>query len=543
MINSTIVGDEISKGNIILSTLKDISAQKRADQEIEKLHKHLEDIIESSPSAIITLNESLAVTSINSSAEKFFAIQRVAALQKQLVEAIPFFLRYEKSLKKIILEKQIITLPSESFTIDENEEKYTNITFYPLLSEETGSIAIHLEDITGQVQLERQLFQSQKMDALGTLASGFAHDFNNLLSGMSSYISVLKMRTKDKNILERLNILENITQRASSLVSHILTFSRNNKIHAQAVNTKSVCDEVVNIISRSIPKNIKINNKVKDKNIFVKGDPSQISQVLLNLCINARDAMPDGGKLAISQEIADIREEDVTRFHMLKSGKMVKITVKDSGKGIPYEIKDRIFDPFFTTKSRGKGTGMGLAIVYGILQNHHGDVNVVSIPGKGTTVSFYLPIADNKNLEIPLEKPPTETPILKGKGTILIIDDEEVICNAVSDGLTRFGYHVYTANNGEQGISMFNEHKIDLIILDMIMPGISGEQTFDLLKKEDPNVKVMIHTGYTHKEIQERMMSKGALQVVNKPYDIFEMARLVSHFLSELQDNEPEEDQ
>lgn len=538
--NSSLIKDEESGETLVLSTVKDISAQRRADKEIAKLHGHLEDIIESSPSAIITLDENLVVASINTTAEQLFHTQRSQVTNKPLLDTIPFFRAYQGWLQKTVDEKASFTLASETLSLEENEEKYANITFYPLRSEESGNLAIHLEDITEQIRLERQLFQSQKMEAIGTLASGFAHDFNNLLSGIYSYLSVLKMKVKDKEILDKLNTLFGIAKRASSLVQHILTFSRTGAVHAQTVSIAEVCAEVVEIISRSVSKKIKVVNRVSERECFVRGDASQISQVLLNLCINARDAMPRGGTITIDLEEVEIREEDVSRFRMLQQGRMAKLTVVDTGSGIPQEIMGKIFDPFFTTKSMGKGTGLGLSIVYGILRNHHGDISVFSIPGKGTTVSIYLPLAAEEG---PL---PPQTQVLSaagsGEGTILIIDDEDVLCSALSDGFTRLGYTVYSAQNGSRGISLFKEHSIDLVILDMIMPGLSGEETFDLLKQVDPNVKVIVHTGYTHSDIKERMRQKGALEVVQKPFDIFEMADLVAHHLNRNGENDQQPD-
>jgi nitrogen-specific signal transduction histidine kinase len=336
------------------------------------------------------------------------------------------------------------------------------------------------------VQLEQQLIQSQKLEALGTLASGFAHDFNNLLAGLFSYISVLRMQATSEEMHNSINVIDDISKKATVLVKQILTFSRSSKIHAQPVSLKSVADDVLTILSRSIPDNITVVNTIPDEPPPVLGDPSQLSQVLLNLIINARDAMPDGGELrlefATEFDPREIPEGVENRDHM------ARITVSDTGTGIDPDIRPKIFDPFFTTKSKGKGTGLGLSTVYGILRNHKGGIEVNSAPGQGTMIEFYLPLADPS---LPPQEeatpPPPRAEAAPDQGTapltILIIDDEEVICNALRDGLSRMGYAVLTAESGERGIELYREQGADLIILDMIMQGLSGRRPSTSSKK------------------------------------------------------------
>ena len=530
IINSTLVKDQISESYIILSTLRDISAQKRADREIEKLHKHLQNIIESSPSAIITLDGSFTVTSFNSSAEEFFRIDRSRVLNRNLMESIPFFRKYSKWLEKTISRKQTFSLNSESYLLGNSEEKYTNITFYPLLFEEKGSITIHLEEITGQVQLEQQLFQAQKLEALGTLASGFAHDFNNLLAGLFSYVSILKMQVHEPEMSKTIDVIDDIAKKAATLVRQILTFSRSSRIHAQPVDIAGITSDVLTILASSIPPGITVHNNIPENSLPVLGDPSQLSQVLLNLLINAKDAMPDGG--AITIDYFTLPEKEPANDSRENPG-MARLSITDTGIGIPPEVRPKIFDPFFTTKSKGKGTGLGLSTVYGILRNHKGDIEVTSTTGQGTRMDIYLPLAG----EEAVVKHPEDEKTATGKtipenASILIIDDEEVICNALRDGLSRLGYTVHTAENGEKGLEIYKNNSIQLVILDMIMQGLSGEETFDLLLKENNEVKVIVHTGFTHPDIQQRMKTKGALDVVHKPYDIMEMGELVQKFLS-----------
>jgi CheY-like chemotaxis protein len=372
------------------------------------------------------------------------------------------------------------------------------------------------------------------MEALGTLASGFAHDFNNLLSGIFSYLTVIRMKTTDEEVLEPIELVYNIARRASTLVKHIVTFSRSSQIRAVHVNICHTVDEIVAMIRESFPKNIELENTVCDRDCWILGDPSQIAQVLLNLCINARDAMPSGGTLTISLERMRISEEDVRRFRMLQAGNTVRITVSDTGMGIDPTIADKIFDPFFTTKSDRNGTGMGLFIVYGILRSHRGDIELTSNPGRGTAISIYLPLTEPPNqAEIAL------SPVVNNgkqiqrehKGRLIVIDDEEIIGGALREGFGRMGFEVRTAISGEEGLRLCRESLPDLVILDMIMPGLGGEETFDKLKHEFPSLKVVIHTGFTQGDVEQRMLDKGALDVLHKPYEMLEVAERVAEWI------------
>ncbi len=538
MINSCLIRESDTKSGSILSTLRDISEQKRALDEINRLNSLLEDIIESSTLCILTLDERMRIRMVNTSAERFFRIERSLVDNQPLFGAIPFFERLRSLFERTISENKPMFQGNETIVFGENDEKHVNITIYPLHSRDSGSVAIHLEDITDHVHLERRLFQSQKMEALGTLASGFAHDFNNLLSGIFSYLTVIRMKTTDEEVLEPLELVYNIARRASTLVKHIVTFSRSSQIRAVHVNICTMVDEVVAMIRESFPKNIALENSVCDKDCWILGDQSQMAQVLLNLCINARDAMPTGGKLAISLERLRISEEDARRFRMLQPGNAVRITVSDTGMGIDPAIADKIFDPFFTTKSDRNGTGMGLFIVYGILRSHHGDIELSSTPGRGTSISIFLPLVEPPGNSLPDLAPAahvTRSTRREHRGSLVVIDDEEIIGGALREGFGRMGFDVRTALTGEQGLQLCRERMPDLVILDMIMPGLGGEETFDLLRKEFPELRIVIHTGFTQGDVEQRMLDKGALDVLHKPYEMVEVAERVAAWIQDSQ--------
>lgn len=533
MMSSCRTQDPDKNGSFVLSTLHDISEQKRALDKINRLNSLLEDIIESSTLSLLTLDEQMRIRMLNSAAERFFRIERNQVINQSLFEVVPFFERLRSLFERAISENKPMFQGNESIVFAENDEKHVNITIYPLHSSASGSVAVHLEDITDHVHLEHRLFQSQKMEALGRLASEFAHEFNNLLSGIFSYLTVIKMKTTDNELLEPLGLVYNIAQRASTLVKHILIFSRSRKITKACVNICAAVDEMMTIICESFPKNIVLEYSVSDRDCWILGDQSLIAQVLLNLCINARDAMPEGGKLTISLERLRISVEEARRFRSLEPGNVVRITVTDTGMGIEPAIVDRIFEPFFTTKSDHNGTGMGLSIVHGILDSHHGDVELSSTPGRGTSISILLPLVDGPKTPSS-KREATIQPLLfprEHSGRLVVIDDEEIIGGALREGFTRMGFDVRTALNGEEGLRLCRESLPDLVILDMIMPGLGGENTFDLLKKEFPALKIVIHTGFTQEDVEQRMLDKGALDVLHKPYDMVAVAEKLANWI------------
>ncbi len=369
-----------------------------------------------------------------------------------------------------------------------------------------------IRDISSRKEVEKQLIQAQKMESVGLLAGGVAHDFNNLLAGIMGYASLIVSQTNENSELRRYaETIEHSATRASELTQKLLAFARGGKYKIEVINLNEIVDEVAAFLSRTLEKNITLSKELAPDLFFVEADPSQMSQVLLNLCVNARDAMPSGGELLIKTFNTSLEEKISSASDRNQPGRYVAITVADTGTGMDEDILPRIFDPFFSTKERGKGTGLGLSMVYGIVKNHGGYIDVESKPGVGTTFTVYLPATDIKTKIVKERK---EVEVAGGSETILLIDDEQVVRDLGKAILEEKGYTVLLARDGEEGISAFQTHRdqIDLVLLDMIMPKKDGVEVYRALKRIDPDVKVVLVSGYSLNEKAQEILNDGALK-------------------------------
>jgi PAS domain S-box-containing protein len=388
-------------------------------------------------------------------------------------------------------------------------------------NEPTGLLGV-TRDITEKMHLQNQLFQAQKMESIGTLAGGIAHDFNNLLGGILGYASLIKTKTRKKHTAHGYaETIEKSANRASDLTAQLLAFARGGRCETKVLNLNSIVNETLEIIGRTFDKSIEVGVHLCESLPTVEADAGQMQQVLMNLCVNARDAMPDGGKLIIETSSETIAEGQGG----VKPGSYVNLSVTDTGMGMNKETIERIFEPFFTTKEKGKGTGLGLSVIYGVVNNHGGHVHVYSEPGGGSTLKVLLP-ASGKPEE-------TETPKVarrkSGTEVILVVDDEEVIRSLAKDALETYGYHVLLAQNGNEAIEIYgaNESRIRLVIMDMIMPKMGGKEAFSKLKELDPQIKVLMSTGYSQDGEAKDMLNNGVLGLIQKPYQLDELLSTV----------------
>ena len=354
-------------------------------------------------------------------------------------------------------------------------------------------------DITPQKQLEEQLHETQKMQAIGQLAGGIAHDFNNLLTGILGFAAILRDEMEPgSEHHEAAATIEHAAQRAAALTNQLLGFARKGSYRKTAVPMHSVIEEVMGLLSRTVAPTVRMHTEFRAERDAILGDPSQMHQIILNLAMNAVDAMPEGGRLVFASELRILTDADCANLPDLSPGPHLVISVNDTGCGMTPEVVEHAFEPFFTTKPKGKGTGMGLSMVYGIVHGHHGDITIESRVGHGSTFSVFLPLAARKK-----ESPdPTPAPLpTSGIGAILVVDDEEIVRSVLTTMLQRMGYTVLTAGSGEEALAVYRAHghSVDLAIIDMIMPGMDGEATFDALKAIDPHIKVILSTGYDPK--------------------------------------------
>jgi PAS domain S-box-containing protein len=408
---------------------------------------------------------------------------------------------------------------------------YLDTAFYPVFDEhgKAASFVVISRDITRLKRLEEELFQAQKMEAVGTLASGIAHDFNNLLMGIRGRVSlVLDDLTAAQPVREHLQHIETYVQNAADLTSQLLAFARGGKYAARPTALNQLVAEQVHMFGRT-HKEITIVHDLPDALWPVEVDRGQIKQVLLNLFVNAWHAMPDGGTIRIRAENVILEDDDVRPFKR-PPGRYVKISLTDSGIGIQKEVLARIFEPFFSTKEMGRGSGLGLASVYGIVENHGGIIDVHSQAGKGTTFDIHLPASDKPAVEESM--PPR--PRIKGTGTLLLVDDEDMILDVGRRLLLRLGYRVLTAENAQQAVGLYSRHmeEIDLVILDMIMPQIGGGEIFDQLKSINPEVKVLLASGYSADGKAAAILARGCAGFIQKPFTLDDLADRLDQILN-----------
>lgn len=389
------------------------------------------------------------------------------------------------------------------------------------------------EDITDKKQLEIQLRQSQKMEAIGTLAGGVAHDFNNILTAIIGYGSLLKKKAAlEGATMNYLDALLSSAEKAAQLTKSLLAFSRKQIISLKPANLNDIVEGMSQLLFRVIGEDIELSFRLHPQPLSIMVDSGQIEQVLLNLVTNARDAMPTGGVLCISTERIVLRKELMIKHELITPGDYAVLSVSDSGAGMSDDVRLRIFEPFFSTKAIGKGTGLGLAIVYGIVKQHYGDISVYSESNKGTTFKIYLPITHHSEQK---QEPVHHIPATGGTETILVAEDSDDVRNLAREILTYGGYRVILAVDGEDAVVKFEKHadEIDLVLLDVVMPRKNGKEVHDTIKALNPDIKVLFMSGYTADIIHQKGILEEGIRFISKPLTPDTLLRKIREVLSE----------
>ena len=394
-----------------------------------------------------------------------------------------------------------------------------------------SGLLVILRDISDKKRLEAQLQHAQRMESIGTLAGGVAHDFNNLLMAVQGNASLILLnKDSDHPDYKKIKNIEKQVQRGASLTKQLLGFARGGKYEVTPTNLNEIIRASTKMFART-KKELSINSKYQEKIWAVEADQGQIEQVLLNLFVNAWQAMSGGGDLFVETENLVISADDVKSLE-IKPGRYVKISVSDTGVGMDASIRERIFDPFFSTREVGKGTGLGLASSYGIIRNHGGIIDVKSEKGKGSTFDIYLPAAKSKVID---QRSEVSEVIKPGSETILLVDDEGIIIDVTPEMLTELGYEVLTARSGEEALEQYriiNRDKIDLVILDMIMPGMGGGETYDRLKQIDPEITVLLSSGYSIDGQATEILKRGCNGFIQKPFNIEILSKKIREILN-----------
>jgi two-component system, cell cycle sensor histidine kinase and response regulator CckA len=410
------------------------------------------------------------------------------------------------------------------------EKRWVFASMFPILEDgKVTEVFCMALDVTDKKRLESQLLQAQKMEAIGTLAGGIAHDFNNLLMGIQGYTQIMLMGISPSHPhYDKLKRIEMQVKSGANLSNQLLGFARGGRYEVKPTNLNEVIEQTAHTFART-KKEVTVSLRLAEDLLAVEADRGQMEQVLLNLFVNAWQAMPGGGNLELITENVFLNES-YTNLHQVPPGRYTRISVTDTGVGMDKKTLDRIFDPFFTTREMGRGTGLGLASVYGIIKAHRGIITVHSKLNHGATFNIYLPSC----YKSPVQETSCSEEIQAGDGSVLVVDDETIILDVTIEMLKVLGYKVMTARSGKEAIELYKMHRdeIDLVILDMIMPGMSGEMTFDELQVLNPDIKVILASGYSLSESAKQILDKGAISFIQKPYKISDLSAKISDAMS-----------
>ncbi len=533
---------EVQKKRMIVAMIHDISPLKEAIEALEESERRYRELVENANVVICRFATDGTFTFINRFGEEFFGYSREQLVGKRNVVGtiIPDAGEGSDKLKEMFRDlcahpERYYESENKNITRD-GKEVYISWRNQPI-RDANGKIKEIMSigaDITKIRELEKELLQAKKLEAIGTLAGGIAHDFNNILGGIMGYLSLLKrqhdVHDEHYKILEK---LESSAVRASDLVKQILAFSRRGKYESREVDVNERVQNVLDILEHSIPKKVLCQLHLEENLPVVMGDPSQIEQAIMNTCLNAIQAMPEGGVLRVRTTLKRAEALPENLFDGGKAETYIEISISDTGVGMDSSTRDHIFEPFFTTKSVGEGTGLGLSTVYGIIKNHQGGITVESEVGKGSTFKLYFPAAE-RLLKKEKQEPIGHFNETQAKGTILVVDDEGVFRDMLRDVLEYLGYRVFLAKDGKEGLDVFQEHKdeIDLVILDMNMPVMDGKELFRELKRIDPHIRALLSTGFALDQQVRGLMEEGVLGFIQKPFRIEEISTAIHNLLT-----------
>jgi signal transduction histidine kinase/ActR/RegA family two-component response regulator len=404
----------------------------------------------------------------------------------------------------------------------------------PSARESEGWVLV-IRDVTQEREIEQRVQQQERLAAVGQLAAGIAHDFNNILAVIVLYTQMgLRMPELPQELRHRLETVEHQAKRATDLIQQILDFSRKAILEQQPLDLKLFMNEQVKLLQRTVPENIQIKLTHGADEYTVNADPTRMQQVIVNLAVNARDAMPDGGKLDIALSRTSYTDEiTCTTCAQVMGGEWVQLAIRDNGTGIPADVLPHIFEPFFTTKEVGKGAGLGLAQVYGTVKQHEGHIEVTSTVGEGTSFAIHLPA-------LLLIEPKTliqdEFGLIHGRGeTVLLVEDNPVMQQAMLDSLESLNYQVLRASSGREALAVFAGHReeIDLVLSDLVMPEIGGMALFQALKIQEPAIKMILISGYPlHQEIED-LQAQGIVDWLQKPVNLDHLAQVIARALDQ----------
>jgi len=525
-----------SDGNIkwIDGIIEDITQRRRAEESLRENEEKFRSLFDLSPQAIVLVDfETAKIREINDRFCALLGYDRDEIIGSTAVELHLYAVEDQEAIDKDLSESGAVQGLAVDFATKAGPKISTQVYSQLIKIKGQPFVLSILLDVTEQKMLEAQFQHAQRIEAIGTLAGGIAHDFNNLLMAIQGNVSLLRIKFGEVSTLDQhLKTIEQFIQNGSDLTRQLLGFARGGKYEVKPVSLNELVRKSADMFGRT-KKEIKIHHDLQEDLWPVEADPGQIQQVALNLYVNAWQAMPTGGELHLKTDNLNLGG-DIVRSFSVDPGKYVRLSVSDTGVGMNQETLERIFDPFFTTKEMGRGTGLGLASAYGIIKNHGGMIEARSNPGRGTTFDVYLPASERVCKEAANGDPGSDiAQPLRGSEMILLVDDEAMILEVARELLEHLGYRVLAARSGVDAIEQYERSKdrIGLVILDLIMPGMSGSQTFDSLKAVNPNVKVLLSSGYSVDGQASAILLRGGEGFIQKPFDEVSLSRKIREVL------------
>jgi len=518
----------------LLGICRDITDRKRAEEEIRQSQQKLRMHFEHTPLAVVEWDVEFRVAAWNPSAERIFGYSREEAMGKHASFIVPPQVRehVDRVLNDLFSHKVGASSTNDNVTKD---GRIISCEWYntPLV-DEFGRVlgaASLAQDVTERVALEERLRQSQKMEAIGRLAGGVAHDFNNLITVILGYSQVLSEGLPAGRLADSTAQIKSAAERAAGITRQLLAFSRKQVVSPRMINLNDIMLNLDSLLRRLIGEDVEVLAVPAGDLGTVKADPSQIEQILMNLALNARDAMPNGGKMTLETSNVHLDHTYAREHQPVEPGRYVMLAVSDTGVGMAPEIQARIFEPFYTTKEVGKGTGLGLSTVYGIVKQTGGHIWVYSEPGQGTTFKIYFPRLNQPAEELWSEKSRKE--VRRGTETILLVEDDPQLRQLTSSVLVHCGYKVLTASGGEEGLAICkaNHSEIDLLVTDVVMPGMNGRQLAEQVARVAPRAKVLYISGYTGNAIVHYGVLDAGVWFLPKPFSLSALVAKVREVL------------